>query len=309
MDKLPVDCTCCRLGSISMRSEKQLVSLLSCTEEISDMMFALQSAIDTADDYIRRSSHTLLTEGESLFAKLNSPIEFASKYLEFLGDEKQTVVQLQPHIEAAANRKKCPEMFLFVLQHMSLTVEEMEMQKEEELQDSLAADITLPPNYWASVSSEDFLNCMRNNKDITSYQILFLPRHAKELKQFLEGLKAPSPAAAEEVQLIPSKALHSSTTPKRVYKSRMTEKAPKKRAISTSITSAPTAKAGASANLFGSSHTSSDDDLETMLQSIPTKQTTGGTGSSIFYKSQGKSFSFKSALFPLGQKYIDLKVR
>ena len=54
---------------------------------------------------------------------------------------------------------------------------------------------------------------------------------------------------------------------------------------------------------------SSDVDLDTLLTLVkPTQSTSGKLGSSIFYKHQGVSYTWKSPEWTTGTKYVDLKI-
>jgi hypothetical protein len=192
-------------------------------------------------------------------------------------------------------------MFSFTIQQMALAIEEMALHAKVKVPtDSQCSATPQWHAYWHSVSNEQLIAYMESTLHINSYQILFQPRHAKQLLEYLMSVKENVDANTTP------KPLQSSTTPKRKV---MEKKTPikKKTAIATFTTFAPSTSRDVSANVYDLT-TSSDEDIETMLASVPSKQTTGGTGSSIFWKGKEKSYSFRSAKFPLGLKYIDLKI-
>lgn len=286
--------------------DRQLLAQLECDESLDNIMFALHCAIELAEEYIRRADPKLLLEGEEVFKQLNSPLEFVTEYLNLLGDESTSVLELQPQVERASNKKECPEMFTFVLQYLALEIEKA-TEDHAELQplDEHGNPTIVKFNSSHFVLKEELLMNLKNNQAFSGYRILFLPSHARKLKSFLTGLKEGSPEV-EEQELSQKKQSVSSITPKRKYNKQ--PKVSKKAATVTSITPVRITNRDANVNLFDQSSSSSDVDLETILSSVPLKVSTGSIGSSIFCKSQDCSYSFRSAEFPLGRKFIDLKI-
>lgn len=280
------------------RREQQCYARLHCSESLSDNMFALQSAIDLADKYIT----------DNTFVRINDINALASEYLDLVGDEKSSIIQFAEAVERAANKKECPELFHRMLSSLHLAMlDYCENDPKSIYLDEDCKELPLPQSeYWDTVSNKVLLDYMEQTQQTSLSRILFQPRHARMLKAFLEPLKETSPAPAQQ-QEPPSRPSSLSTTLKRAPKAPSTPKK-KRQATATSTMSAPTAKAVASASSLSSFLHSSEDELATMLESIPSKPSYSATGSSIFYKNQGKSYSFKSAQFPIGKTFIDLKI-
>lgn len=142
----------------------------------------------------------------------------------------------------------------------------------------------------AKLSPIEFLASMTEEMDIdlskTSYleQLYETPKKslAKSKKRTATESETPGP---------------SSITPKRKRKDTSIS------SIAASTT-APTAAAHHSED-----SDLSEDELDTLLSLVPkTTKNSGSSGSAIFYKNQGKLYTWKSPVWTLANKYVDLKI-
>lgn len=146
-------------------------------------------------------------------------------------------------------------------------------------------NISEEESLWDTVSLEQLKESFQTHTD--GLQILY---RLSDLKTLNDLLTQPQGSKRKQSSL--------SGTPK---------KRPNKKDTATSITSVPTTSRTVGAP-SSSLLRSREEILADLMQSIPSTAPTSSIGSTIFLRTHDGSSTYRSTEFPLGEKYLDLKI-
>lgn len=178
---------------------------------------------------------------------------------------------------------------VFALDTCQLKPQQTKLVKDLQETLQLCFEVSSPTSY-AKISWEQLKEAMTNEMDIDLSET-----------SYLKPIQEEHLASSKKLKRALTKELNNSgelsTTPKRNKRDTSTYSTDV--SIMDHIVAVPPYEASKS----------SAEELDTLLSSIqPVTYNSGSIGSSIFYKNQGKSYTWKVPEWTLAQKYIDLKI-